>query len=147
MGTDVLDELCVLVVDDDDGVRETLRDVVEMAGCSVILAASGEEALRVLATHRPCLIVLDLMMPTMNGLEVLQTLHATPALASLPVLISTSAPALAPAGTPVLSKPIDIPALWAWMRRTCHCSRGISWNDEASRGVTPTKGKNGELPT
>ncbi len=117
-----LDDVCVLVVDDDEGIRESLREVVEMVGCSAILAASGEEALAVLATHRPCLVILDLMMPTMTGTEMLEEMRKTPDLASLPVVISTSAPALAPAGVPVLSKPIDIAALWVWMRRTCHCT-------------------------
>jgi CheY-like chemotaxis protein len=122
MSSVVLDEVCVLVVDDDEGVRESLREVVEMVGCSAILAASGEEGMEMLATHRPCLVILDLMMPTMTGAEMLEAMRARPELASLPVVISTSAPSMAPAGVPVLSKPIDIDALWVWMRRTCQCA-------------------------
>jgi CheY-like chemotaxis protein len=122
MSAVALDEVCVLVVDDDEGVRESLREVVEMVGCSAILASNGAEGLAWLATHRPCLVILDLMMPTMNGTEMLEAMRRSPDLAALPVVVSTSAPAMAPPGVPVLSKPIDIPALWVWMRRTCHCT-------------------------
>jgi CheY-like chemotaxis protein len=120
--SDAEDEVCVLVVDDDEGVREALREVVEMAGCSAMLAASGEEALSLLTTVRPCLIILDLLMPTMTGMEMLEVMHERPELASLPVVISTSAPTLAPVGVPVLSKPVDIAAVWVWMQRTCRCA-------------------------
>ncbi len=109
----------VLVVDDDEGVRETLREVIEMAGCTAALANNGREALALLQSIRPCLIVLDLMMPVMNGAETLAALRAEPSLASLPVVISTSAPNRAPSGVPVLSKPINIDALWACIRRSC----------------------------
>ena len=109
----------VLVVDDDDGVRETLREVIEMAGCRAELATNGAEGLALLQGIRPCLIVLDLMMPVMNGSAMLKALRAEPSLASLPVVISTSAPNRAPAGVPVLSKPINIDALWACIRKAC----------------------------
>lgn len=115
-------EGCVLVVDDQEDIRETLREVIEMAGCQTLAAANGAEALELLEHHRPCLIVLDLLMPIMSGLEMLDALRSRPELASLPVVISTSAPHLAPSGVPILPKPIEIAGLWAWMRRTCHCA-------------------------
>ena len=55
----------------------------------------------------------------MTGVEIVLALQASPDLATLPVVISTSAPALAPTSVPVLSKPTDITALSGWMRRTC----------------------------
>lgn len=112
---------CVLVVDDDDDVRETLRDVVESEGCAALLAANGREALDMLAKHRPCLIILDLMMPVMNGTEMLAVLQKDAALSTLPVVISTSAPHLAPRGVPVLPKPIDLTRAWDIIHATCHC--------------------------
>jgi two-component system, chemotaxis family, chemotaxis protein CheY len=112
---------CVLVVDDEPDIRETLREAVEMVGCTVLLAANGADALRVLGEHRPCLMVLDLIMPIMTGQELLEILQKRPELAQLPVLVSTSAPRLAPAGVPVLPKPIDLGALWAWIRQNCRC--------------------------
>lgn len=112
---------CVLIVDDEEDVRESLRDVVELVGCSAVLAASAEEALTFLARRRPCLVILDLLMPGMTGAELLETMRLDSALAAMPVIISTSAPERAPRGVPILSKPIDIDALCDWMRRLCRC--------------------------
>lgn len=112
---------CVLVVDDEADIRETLREAVEMVGCTAVLAANGADALKLLRESTPCLMILDLIMPVMTGEELLEIVRQQPALAELPVLISTSAPQRAPAGIPVLPKPIDLGAFWAWIRRNCHC--------------------------
>ena len=72
--------------------------------------------------RRPCLIILYLMMPVMNGETFLEQVKKEPALATVPVLISTSAPSRAPKGFPVIPKPIDIDVVWDWMRRTCRCA-------------------------
>ena len=115
------DHMCVLVVDDEPDIRETLREAVEMAGCTAILAANGEDALKLMTSRRPCMVIVDLMMPVMTGLELLQAMQQVPALADLPVVISTSAPRKAPPGLPILPKPIDLSALWRWMRQNCSC--------------------------
>jgi len=112
---------CVLVVDDEADIRETLREAVEMVGCTALLAANGADALRLLREREPCLMILDLLMPVMTGEELLEILQKQSALAHLRVVISTSAPQRAPAGIPVLPKPIDLGAFWAWIRQNCHC--------------------------
>ena len=112
----------VLIVDDEEDVRESLRDVIELEGCSAVLAASGEDALEILAERRPCLVILDLMMPGMSGRETLDQLRREPTLSNLAVVISTSAPERAPRGVPVLPKPIDLGALCDWLHRNCTCS-------------------------
>jgi CheY-like chemotaxis protein len=112
---------CVLVVDDEQGIRETLCELAEMVGCSAMAASNGAEALKLLHQRRPCLIILDLLMPVMSGTELLEAMKREPAWASLPVIISTSVPARAPAGMPVVTKPIDIDVVCEWMRRTCNC--------------------------
>jgi DNA-binding NtrC family response regulator len=117
-----LDHRYVLVVDDEEGIRDTLCELVEMAGCLAIVAANGEEALKILADRRPCLIILDLLMPVMSGIEMLEAMKKQPALAAVPVLVSTSAPSRAPPGIPVVPKPIDIDLVWDWMRRSCRCA-------------------------
>jgi CheY-like chemotaxis protein len=117
---------CVLVVDDEEGVRETLREVVEMAGCSAVLAANGAEALKLLEERRPCLIILDLLMPVMTGNEFIEATRQQPELAALPILISTSAPARAPPGFPVVAKPIDIEKVWECIKHSCRCSDAAS---------------------
>jgi CheY-like chemotaxis protein len=115
------DSACVLVIDDEEDVRETLRDVVEMEGCSAILAASAKEGMAILERQKPCLIILDLMMPGMNGAEMLTLLRHDESLSALPVLMSTSAPSRAPAGVALLPKPIDLDALCRWIRTNCDC--------------------------
>lgn len=117
--TDTTHENCVLVVDDEEDVRESLRDVIEMLGCSAVVVTSGEEALEVLAKDRPCLVLMDLLMPGMSGAELLAAMRAEPTLADLPVLMSTSAPDRAPRDVPLLPKPIDIDALGRFLKRTC----------------------------
>lgn len=116
------DASCVLIVDDEDDVRESLRDVVEMMGCSAILAANGDDALAILATRRPCLIIVDLLMPGMTGAELIVRMRREPTLSSLPVVMSTSAPERAPRDVPLLPKPIDVDALCDWIRRACRCA-------------------------
>jgi two-component system cell cycle response regulator len=87
----------VLIVDDDNDFREALADTLKVEGYQVTDARTGKEALELLddavASRRalPDLLVLDLLMPTVSGVEVLQQLRETPALADLEVLIVTSA--------------------------------------------------------
>jgi CheY-like chemotaxis protein len=117
----VIEHDCVLVVDDEEGIREALTELIEMIGCTAMVAANGQEALALMARRRPCMVILDLLMPVMSGEEMLEVLKQHPTLASVPVLISTSAPGRAPAGLPVVAKPIDIEVVWSWIRRTCRC--------------------------
>lgn len=115
---DLATNACVLIVDDEECIRETLREAVEMAGFSAVLAANGVEALNVLSRRRPCLVLVDLVMPVMTGEELLARMRADPALADIPVVVCTSAPQWAPAGISVLAKPIDILALWERLRQS-----------------------------
>jgi CheY-like chemotaxis protein len=115
----------VLIVDDDELIRETLSELVSMVGCSALVAANGKEALKVLAEHRPCLVILDLLMPVMNGNEFLESMLKVPAYADIAVVISTSAPDRAPPGVPIIRKPVDIDALVEWIRRACRCAGAL----------------------
>jgi len=80
----------VLVVDDEPMVRETLGQVLSDEGYVVDLAVDGEAALERVHDARPDAILLDLMMPGMNGRQFLQALRDDPAYASVPVLIMTA---------------------------------------------------------
>jgi CheY-like chemotaxis protein len=112
---------CVLVVDDEETIRDTLREWIELGGCSAIVASNGFEAMLVLSSCRPCLVIADLVMPVMSGCELIRTMQGNPSLAGIPIIVSTSAPGRAPSGVTVLSKPIDIAVLWEWIRRSCQC--------------------------
>lgn len=79
----------VLVIDDEADSRILLANLLEECGCRVITADSGPQALLRAREVRPDLILLDLMMPKMNGWQVLQTLKADPDLTHIPVVISS----------------------------------------------------------
>jgi len=80
----------VLVVDDEPMVRETLGQMLTDEGYVVDLAIDGESALERVHTARPDAILLDLMMPGMNGRQFLQALRDEPAYQHVPVLIMTA---------------------------------------------------------
>jgi CheY-like chemotaxis protein len=107
----------VLVVEDDDDLREIVCEVLESAGYEAIPAAGGEDALAALSKHGDVdLILLDLTMPGMSGFELRDRLLRTPELHSIPVIVMTASrgfdPAtLSPSG--VLLKPIDTTQLLA----------------------------------
>lgn len=65
----------VLIIDDDPDIREVLGDRLEYLNCRVLMASSGEEGLELLETHRPQIVLLDIEMSGMSGLEVLKTIR------------------------------------------------------------------------
>jgi DNA-binding response OmpR family regulator len=78
----------VLVVDDDPTVSDVVRRYLEQAGCEVRLAADGAAGLAAIAAERPDLVVLDLMMPGVDGIEVCRLLRRQ--LPDLPVVMLTA---------------------------------------------------------
>ncbi len=79
----------VLVIDDDSTVRDMLRRFLEKEGYTPIMAESGRDGLALAQKHRPHAIVLDVVMPEMDGWMVLGALKANPELASIPVILHT----------------------------------------------------------
>jgi PAS domain S-box-containing protein len=84
-----LKDRLVLLVDDDADSRILLTNLTEDCGFRVITADSGEQALRRAREVRPDLILLDLMMPEMDGWQVLTTLKADPQLQNIPVVVTS----------------------------------------------------------
>jgi len=80
----------VLVVDDDEGTRDRLRTMLTRAGWAATEAADGRTALQHVAAARPAVILLDLMMPGMDGFAVLKELRNNPDWASIPVIVVTA---------------------------------------------------------
>jgi DNA-binding response OmpR family regulator len=82
----------ILVVDDDPDMREALQMILESAGYVVVLAEDGEKCLSMLKQERPDLLILDLLMPRMDGFEVCKALkdprHAK--YAGMPIIILSS---------------------------------------------------------
>jgi CheY-like chemotaxis protein len=79
----------VLVVDDDDDIRDLVQAVLEMHGYRVDQAA-GASALRIRPGAPPALILLDLMMPVVDGYEIGRRLRADPATAPIPIVIMSA---------------------------------------------------------
>lgn len=83
----------VLVVDDEPLILLAVEAMLEDAGYAVVTAANGRQALDLLEEiPRPDLILLDMMMPVMNGAAVLEAMAADPALRTIPVVIVSSLP-------------------------------------------------------
>lgn len=80
----------VLVVDDDREIVRLVRAYLEQAGFRALGAHDGAEALRTLRAERPDLLILDLMLPDRNGLDLARQLRADPATAALPILMLTA---------------------------------------------------------
>jgi DNA-binding response OmpR family regulator len=81
----------ILVVDDEPTVRALVRDVLEEEGHEVLLAEDGYAGLRIAESHRPDCVVLDVMMPGIDGHAVLQRLRASEGGLDLPVVMLTAA--------------------------------------------------------
>jgi CheY-like chemotaxis protein len=113
----------VLVVDDDPSLLEVTSFVIEDEGLAVATARDGKEALALLRTSRlPELVLLDLMMPVMNGWEFLDEVAKDPVLRQIPIVVLTAAEHVQVTGAvEVLGKPMDLKAL---LRVVGHYVRG-----------------------
>src|SRR5438105_13404911 len=80
----------VLAVDDHPDILELIRVNLELAGHRVVVARSGPEGLRLACHERPDLVLLDVMMPGMDGWTVLEHLKSEPAVADVPVVLLTA---------------------------------------------------------
>ncbi len=85
-----LEEALVMVVEDDLSSRELMEKLLQNAGCSVVSAENGRIALALLQGCQPALILLDLMMPEMDGFEFVTRLREMPRYAEIPVVVLTA---------------------------------------------------------
>ena len=113
----------VLVVDDEEVNRDLIRDPLEAKGYHVREAANGSEALQSVATDAPDVILLDLMMPGMDGFEVCRAVKSNPNWAMIPVLMVTALSerkerlmGIQAGANDFLTKPIDLQDLMLRVR-------------------------------
>ncbi|MGH3766411.1 MAG: response regulator transcription factor [Pseudonocardiaceae bacterium] len=130
----------ILVVDDDRAVRESLRRSLQFNGYTVALAGDGQQAMEVLAMQRPDAMVLDVMMPRVDGLEVCRRLRGTGD--DLPILVLTARDAVSDrvAGLDAgaddyLPKPFALEELLARLRALLRRSPPEDAGTSASTGV------------
>jgi two-component system alkaline phosphatase synthesis response regulator PhoP len=80
----------IMVVDDNPDIITIVKTILEGKGYNVLSASSGQELLNLLNNQKPDLIILDIMMPEMDGLEVLGRLKGVTETASIPVILLTA---------------------------------------------------------
>jgi phosphoserine phosphatase RsbU/P len=113
----------LLVVDDDEMIRDMLSQRLGREGYDVVVAPDGRRALQMIQDHRFDLILLDVMMPGLNGMEVLKALRETHAALELPIIMATGrgeseevVRALGLGANDYVTKPLDFPVVLARVR-------------------------------
>lgn len=114
----------VLIVDDDPAIRATLAEVLADEGYPTLTAPHGAEALTCLAQVQPCLILLDLMMPVMDGFQFRAVQRSRPHLAQIPVIVLSAFPATVETAAALdaaayLRKPLRLDRLIETVDRYC----------------------------
>ncbi|MCZ6474258.1 MAG: response regulator, partial [SAR324 cluster bacterium] len=111
---------CILVVDDQPANRDIFQTRLTVSGYQVILASDGEEALRVTREQLPDLVLLDVMMPKISGIDVCRELKGDPSLPYIPIIMVTAKAdskdvvvGLEAGAEEYLTKPVDQAALVA----------------------------------
>jgi len=114
----------VLLVEDNEVSSEALVSYLEFLGCRVVAAASGAEALDLVTAHRPDLVLMDIQLPGMDGLEVTRRLRLDPRFVSTPIIAVTALAmpgdrerCLAAGATEYISKPLHLGDLRNLMQR------------------------------
>jgi len=107
----------LLIVEDDHVLRNAMAELLEGEGYELMVAKNGHEALAVLRERRPSLLLVDLLMPVMNGVELIGRLRSDAGWRDLPVVVMTAANDrivgvdVKSLNVPVLKKPVDLESL------------------------------------
>jgi DNA-binding response OmpR family regulator len=112
----------VLIVDDEFGLADITADLLSEAGYDVALAINGKLGLASLVVRRADIVLTDLMMPVMDGPELIRRMRADPRFVAIPTILMTALPEAIPTGDDampdaVLVKPFSMGELLATMHR------------------------------
>lgn len=104
----------ILVVDDDDDIRSSLQEILAAEGYETLTAKNGAEALKLIREHHPSLVLLDIMMPVMDGYEFLEQQRTDSSIAEVPVIVLSAGASLdaLSKGIPRIRKPPDLDMLF-----------------------------------
>ena len=80
----------ILVVEDQEDNRRIVRDLLSASGYQLVEATTGEEGLKLAASEKPDLILMDIQLPGMDGYEVTRRIKANPELNPIPIIVVTS---------------------------------------------------------
>src|SRR4249920_3946315 len=80
----------ILIVEDNEKNLKLVRDVLQVKGYETLEAGTGEEGLKIAREKKPALILMDIQLPGMSGIEALKALRAAPATAGIPVIAITA---------------------------------------------------------
>jgi DNA-binding response OmpR family regulator len=78
---------CILVIDDEPDTADMFAEMMQLDGYRVLVSYGGAQALRLIARERPDLVMLDMMMPDVSGMDVLKFMRRDPRLEHIPVLV------------------------------------------------------------
>lgn len=114
----------ILVVEDNERNRKLVRTILEFRGYEVVECEDGEPSLALAKSHRPALVLMDIQLPKMNGIEALARLRADPETAAIPVVAVTASVTpgerervIAAGFHSYISKPIDVASFGAMVDR------------------------------
>jgi CheY-like chemotaxis protein len=107
----------VLVVDDDEAIRDVVAEVLREEGYEVQSAENGEQALALMRSSHPSIVLLDLMMPVMSGWELLEQVATDRELLHIPIVVVSAM--AAPGAHEHLQKPLDLDRLLTTVERIC----------------------------
>ncbi|MCB4757391.1 MAG: response regulator [Elusimicrobia bacterium] len=117
----------VMVVDDEEGVRDFVRMTLTKVGLSIIEERDATSAMKSLETKIPDLILLDIMMPNMDGFELCRRIRANPTLAYIPIIFITAyadkdslKKAVAVGAQGFIEKPIEVEELIHQVKEALH---------------------------
>ena len=122
----------MLVVEDDADIRQAIGELLEDEGYDCLLAQHGADALETLGRRTPSLLLVDLLMPVMDGVELINRLRRDERWSQLPIVVMTAAGdkiigvELETLNVPVLTKPVDVANLAEMVARYTHAKQHVA---------------------
>jgi two-component system cell cycle response regulator DivK len=113
-------EATILVIEDDSLNTALFKDILTARGFALVIATTGPQALECLETERPDLIIMDIVIPGISGMDLIKMLKGDETLAPIPIVLVTSLPAepykdqiMAAGCDAYVAKPLLVTTLWA----------------------------------